>query len=88
MKKLLITSILVCSLLLVSCDNKATVATPTDPNTNTSMFVQIECTKDWRVVYHKETKVMYVVSDGDYNHGTFTLLIDAKGNPMIYGGVE
>lgn len=88
MKKLLITSILVCSLLLASCDNEVTVTTLTDPDPNTSMFVQIERTKEWCVVYHKETKVMYVVSDGDYNHGTFTLLVDANGNPMIYGGAE
>ena len=30
-------------------------------------------------------KVMYAVSDGTYNHGNFTLLVDANGNPLLYG---
>ena len=34
----------------------------------------------------KETGVMYAVSCGVYNNGTFTLLVDADGNPLIYKG--
>ncbi len=49
-----------------------------------SMFVCVEATSLWKVVYHKETKVMYAVSYGSYNCGTFTLLVDENGNPMIY----
>jgi hypothetical protein len=37
-------------------------------------------------VYQKDTKVMYVISSGTYNHGTFTLLVNADGSPMIYKG--
>ena len=33
-------------------------------------FIIVESTSMWKVVYHKKTKVMYVVSDGTYNHGT------------------
>lgn len=50
-----------------------------------SMFVIAEETLSWKVVYHKETKVMYVVSSGSHNDGTFTLLVDQNGDPMIYG---
>lgn len=50
-----------------------------------SMFVIVEETLSWKVVYHKETKVMYVVSSGAYNGGTFTLLVNQNGDPMIYG---
>lgn len=49
-----------------------------------SMFVCVESTSSWYIVYHKETKVMYAVSGGYYNSGTFTLLVDENGNPMIY----
>lgn len=40
----------------------------------------------WSVVYHKDTKVMYVVTNGEYNGGTyiFTLLVDAQGRPMLW----
>lgn len=51
-----------------------------------SMFVVVESSDIWRVVYHRETKVMYAVSDGYYNKGTFTLLVNADGTPMLYEG--
>jgi len=53
---------------------------------NISMFIEIESTSSWKVVYHKDTKVMYVVSWGGYNCGNFTLLVNADGSPMVYGG--
>lgn len=49
-----------------------------------SMFALVEEAYLWKVVYHKDTKIMYAVSDGDYNHGTFTLLVDENGNPLLY----
>ena len=49
-----------------------------------SKFVIVEKTGIWMVVYHKDTRVMYVVSYGSYNCGTFTLLVNADGTPMLY----
>lgn len=51
---------------------------------NLSMFVCIETTMNWKVVYHKETKVMYAVSYGTYNIGTFSPLYNADGTLQIY----
>ena len=54
---------------------------------NTSMFIEVERVVDnWRVVYHKDTKVMYVVSAGSYNRGTFTVMLNADSTPMIWEG--
>ena len=54
---------------------------------STSMFVEVEHQSDnWRVVYHKETRVMYAVSLGAYNRGTFTMLVNADGSPMLWNG--
>ena len=63
-----------------ACDN------PVEKNTHlgNSDFVMVESTNNFYVVYHKETKVMYVVSDSNYNHGNFTLLVNADGTPMTY----
>lgn len=69
------------TLLLSGCK---TVESVNDNNKDTSMFVEVETTVQWRVVYHKETKVMYAVSNGTYNGGTFTLLVDADGKPMLW----
>lgn len=51
-----------------------------------SRFVQVEMASTWRIVADKETGVMYAVSCGVYNNGTFTLLVDADGSPLIYKG--
>ena len=52
--------------LLVACgENTSQVSA-----SNGSMFVQVELGVDYKVVYHRETKVMYAVSDSSYNRGT------------------
>lgn len=88
MKKLfLCCAVLSLCLLLCACTSEVQKADEiTNTKDNTSMFVQIESTNRWIIVYHKETYVMYAVSAGNYNGGTFTLLVNADGTPMIYGG--
>jgi hypothetical protein len=70
------------SMLLLSGCKK--VESVNDDDKDTSMFVIIEQTGTWEIVYHKEAKVMYAVSSGAYNGGTFTLLVDENGKPMLW----
>lgn len=52
-----------------------------------SMFIVIENTDDYDVVYHRDTKVIYAISDGGYKeggNGVFTVLVNPDGTPMIY----
>ena len=51
-----------------------------------SMFITAERARNWNIVYHNKTKVMYVVSNSGYNYGNFALLVDADGKPMLYKG--
>lgn len=51
-----------------------------------SMFVCVEKCDSWWIMYHRETKVMYAVSAGYYNCGTFTVLLNPDGTPMIWEG--
>lgn len=51
-----------------------------------SMFVRVSMETYFDVYYHKETKVMYAVSDGYNNYGTVTVLLDAEGKPLLYEG--
>ena len=53
-------------------------------NASESMFVKIEQGDAYRIVYHRETKVMYAISDGLHNVGTFTVMLDANGKPLLY----
>jgi len=71
--------------LIIICTGCATVEMDPDQS-ETSMFIQVEDTPSFKVVYHRETKVMYAISKGSYHYGDFTLLVNADGSPMIYGG--
>ena len=74
--------LLICALFLVGCSKVSRYKA--DSSEDESMFVCVEETYGWTVVYHKDTKVMYVVSNGIYNNGTFTLLVDEQGKPMLW----
>lgn len=52
------------------------------------MFRRIESRGYYEIVYCTKTKVMYAVSAGIKNSGTFTLLVNADGTPMLYDGAE
>ena len=77
--------ILILSMLLLSgCDVKTVGKVGTVQKDDTSMFIEVEQTGGWKVVYHKETKVMYTISLGHYNCGTFTVMLDADGKPLLW----
>ena len=85
MKRKIIALVLLVCLLLPGCSSDTHAETAYEKiDIETSMFVTVEKYNMWKVVYHKDTKVMYAVSDGSYNHGTFTLLVNADGSPMLW----
>lgn len=51
-----------------------------------SRMILIEKSPGYNIVYDQYTRVMYVVSNGTYNYGTFTLLVDEEGKPLLYEG--
>lgn len=57
---------------------------PEQEPVDVSMFERVEYTSVWEIVADRETGVMYAVSRGMYNQGTFTVLVDADGKPMIW----
>ena len=77
----MIVLVMVMLLSLSACTTKMTKETIKG---ETSRMIEIEDAATYRIVYDKYTKVMYAVSDGAYNYGTFTLLVDANGNPLLY----
>ena len=86
MKKVLCLLIIAILMLAsVYCTETAT-AQDTKASTNSSMFVMVENNYAWNVVYHKDTKVMYVISRGSHNQGTFTVMLDADGKPLLWEG--
>ena len=80
MKRMII--IVLMAIMLTGCG--ATVDMEAQPKT--SRFMELEITDRWLIVADKETGVMYAVSDGTYNRGIFTLLVDKDGNPLTWEG--
>lgn len=84
MKKLVVIfmAIALCACLFVGCGGSSA-----DENASkSSFFVIVEDAKAYNVVYHKDTKVMYVYSTTSYNYGNFCLLVNPDGTPMIWEG--
>lgn len=88
MKKIIcaLIALVVLVAVLASCSEGAVVEFEGKDAQNTSMFIEVERTDNWLVVYHKDTEVMYVVSLGTQNRGTFTVMVDRYGFPLIWGG--
>lgn len=62
-----------------------TITITTFPET-TSPYVLIytDTYFNCEIVYDKDTKVMYSISNGTYNRGTPTVLLNADGTPKIW----
>lgn len=85
--KITFITLLLSVFLLTGCGNTVSVhhSNGVDKPERYSMFTVVEQTTIWQIVYHNETKVMYAVSYGSRNLGTFTLLVDEEGKPLLYG---
>ena len=81
--KIFVLGILIFCLFLTGCGAKMKSVSDLDVG-NESMFVLIEKTTAYKIVYHRDTKVMYAISNGMYNRGIFTVMLDPNGKPLLY----
>lgn len=62
---------------------KSTIETEMDmPAT----FVYVENTPIGDIWCHTDTKIMYLVSDSQYNHGVTTIMLNVDGKPLLWKG--
>ena len=78
-------AIYILSLALTGCGEVSPVE-KAEESVEISRFIEIERAVGWKIVADKETGVMYAVSNGGYNNGNFTLLVDENGKPLIWDG--
>lgn len=90
-----ITCVLLCvifAFFLIGCNNRieSTKFERVDDKSQkpVSMFIVVEGggLDSYRIVYHRDTKVMYAVSAGTYNSGNFMVLLNPDGSPMLWNG--
>ena len=86
MKKLI--TIVLIALMILTMTACATKRSSEVVKGEVSRMVEIEETDAYLIVYDKYTKVMYAISNGGYNGGNFTLLVDANGSPLLYNEAE
>ena len=73
-------------LMFAGCASTRSEATEVEETDDGSTFILVDADYYCWIVYHKDTKVMYAVSRSGYNAGTYTVLINADGTPMIWEG--
>ena len=79
-----IIAIMLMAVMMLSLSACGTKQTSETTKGEASRMVVVEELGSCYIVYDKYTKVMYAVSNGAYNRGTFTLLVDANGDPLLY----
>ena len=78
---LVIISIIV---MFAGCTSTRAEAKEVDDVDDGNTFILVDADYYCWIVYHKDTKVMYAVSRSPNNIGTYTLLVNADGTPMIW----
>lgn len=73
--------ILSIAVMFAGCASTRAEATEVDDG---NTFILVDADYYCWIVYHKDTKVMYAVSRSGYNAGTYTVLVNADGTPMIW----
>ena len=73
-------------LTFAGCASIKAEAKEVDDTDDGNTFILVDADYHCWVVYHKDTKVMYAVSRAPNNIGTYTLLVNADGTPMIWEG--
>ena len=83
----LMVAVLIAFMLLTGCGARMIKESDVkNKGTDVSMFVVLEVGTTYKIVYHQKTKVMYAISTGLYNAGTFTVMLDADGKPLLHKG--
>ena len=76
-------AIALCACLFAGCGGALEID---DDASSNSSFVVVETGSSYIIAYHKDTKVMYSISNAVYNCGSFCLLVNPDGTPMIWEG--
>lgn len=75
----------ICLAIFTGCSS-GEYETTAPTSADTSCLVFIEKHDTFSICYHRDTKVMYIMSRGMYNSGNFCVMLDQDGKPLLYQG--
>ena len=87
MKKVCIVALSV--IMLTGCGSEGAFSSASndeEPSEKRFKVLDGEISDNFYIAYDTVTGIEYSVSNGLYNHGTLTVLVDADGKPLIYEG--
>lgn len=85
MKNKALAMIILLAVVLSGCGERTVQDEQDSYNT---YFIRISEEYDGDIVYDSRTGVQYWRSNGVYNHGILSVLLDVDGKPLIYKGGE
>ena len=86
-KTLILILLLATTLLCCGCGERTIQnEAKKEQNSYDTYFIRISSEYGGDIVYDSRTGVQYWRSNGSYNHGSLTVLLDADGKPLIYKG--
>lgn len=86
MKKIILITLMIILLLTLCSCNRMMNETDLKPDENEverTRFIKIESYGNGSIVMDSETNVEYWMSEGAYNNGTLTMLVETNGNPKV-----
>ena len=87
MKNKVLITIMLLAVILSGCGQRTIQnEAKKEQDSYNTYFIRVSEEYGGDIVYDSRTGVQYWRSNGAYNHGTLTVLIDADGKPLIYKG--
>lgn len=87
MKNKALLTIMLLTIILSGCSERTIQnEAKKEQDSYNTYFIRISEECDGDIVYDSRTGVQYWRSNGGYNHGTLTVLLDTDGKPLIYKG--
>lgn len=92
MKRIIVIALAIVLVISAVACTDTTVTVENESVGDTSMFVIVESSYSWTVIYHRQTKVMYLIAHGKFGsaggvaRGGATIMLDADGMPLLWSG--
>lgn len=76
----------ICAMLVILSLSGCVANSVSEDKKSHPEFVEIGVEKYCSIVYHKQTGVVYIMSNTPQSKGVYTVMVDRSGKPLVYMG--